>query len=119
VAWVEAETWPLEQGLDGKITFELFSNTAQTQAWQFPGWDVNSVICDAKQRTILPVLSIVNALAGTVEVIITEAMVNALRPGKPYYLNTLMVAPGNLQADDHHLAFLPVTVAARPARRDP
>jgi hypothetical protein len=30
-----------------------------------------------------------------------------------------MVAPGNLQADDHHLAYLPITIAPRPARRDP
>lgn len=119
MAWVETVAWPLEQGVDGKITFEMFTDSAETTPWPFPGWDVNSVICDEKQRTILPLLTTWNTLTGTVEVIITEAMVNALRPGKPYYMNSLMVAPGNVQADDHHLAFIPVTVAARPARRDP
>jgi hypothetical protein len=54
-----------------------------------------------------------------VDVIAPEALVNSLRAGKKYWLNVLMVAPGPTLADDHHLAFMPVTVAARPARRDP
>lgn len=119
MAWVEGESVTLEQGVDGSITFELFGNTQQTQPWPFPSWDVNAVLSDEKQRTTYPLTVITDALAGIVQVIAPEALVNSLRTSRRYALNVLMVAPGNLQADDHHLAFLPVTVAPRPARRDP
>jgi hypothetical protein len=119
VAWVEGETWPLEQGLDGKARFELFANEAQTTPWPFLGWDVNAVLSDEKQRIKYTLTTIVDALNGVVDVIAPEALVNSLRAGKKYWLNVIMVAPGNVLADDHHLAFMPVTIAARPARRDP
>ena len=119
MAWVEGEPVVWEQGLDGMVTFEMFANTQQTQAWPFPSWDVNAVLSDEKQRTKYPLTVITDALAGIVRVIAPEALVNGLRTSRRYVLNVLLVAPGNLQADDHHLAFLPVTVAPRPARRDP
>lgn len=119
MAWVEGEAVKLEQGKDGKITFELFGNTALTQPWPFPSWDVNAVISDERQRTIYTLTTVVDALNGIVTVIIPEATINILKTTKTWFLNVLMVAPGNTQADDHHLAYLPVTIAPRPARRDP
>jgi hypothetical protein len=119
MAWVEGQTVTLEQGLDGLVTFELFANTALTQPWPFPSWDVNAVLSDEKQRSSYTLITIVDALTGIIKVIIPEAIVNNLKTTKTWFLDVLMVAPGNTQADDHHLAYLPVTVAARPARRDP
>jgi hypothetical protein len=119
MAWVEGEAVKLEQGLDGLVTFELFANTGLTQPWPFPSWDVNAVLSDEKQRTSYTLTTIVDALNGIIKVIIPEAIVNSLKTTKTWFLNVLMVAPGSTQADDHHLAYLPVTVAARPARRDP
>jgi hypothetical protein len=54
-----------------------------------------------------------------VKLILPEATVNTLRLGKRYRYDCLMVAPGNVVADDHHLAAGPVTVALRTTRRDP
>ena len=119
MAWVEGQTVTLEQGLDGVVTFELFANTALTQPWPFPSWDVNAVLSDEKGRTSYAATTIADALNGIVKVIIPEAIVNSLKVTKPWFLNVLMVAPGNAQADDHHLAYLPVTVVPRSARRDP
>jgi hypothetical protein len=116
VAWEEGQTLKLEQGLDFQVTFELFNGT---QPWPFPSWDVNAVLSDEKGRTIYNVTTIVDALNGIVKVIVPEAIVNTLKTTKTWFLNVLMVAPGNNQADDHHLAYLPVTVAPRSARRDP
>ena len=115
MAWVEGEPLTWEQGLDGLVTFELFANN---QPWPFPSWDVNAVLSDEKQRVKYNLTVIADAIAGTIQVIAPEAIINSLRATKNYVLNVIMVAPGNLQADDHHLAFLPVTIATRPARRD-
>ena len=115
MAWVEGATVTLEQGLDGLVTFELFEDT---QPWPFPSWDVNAVLADEKQRTSYLLTTVVDEIDGIVRVIIPEAVVNSLKTTKAWFLNVLMVAPGNVDADDHHLAYLPVTVAARPARRD-
>jgi hypothetical protein len=119
MAWVENTILKLEQGLDGFVKFELFSDSAQTQAWPFPSWDVNAVLSDEKQRNAYTLTAVVDAVAGIVTVIIPESIVNTLKTTKTWFLNVLMVAPGNNPADDHHLAYLPVTVVARPARRDP
>jgi hypothetical protein len=119
VAWVKNETWPLEQGIDGKARFELFEDAEETEAWPFPGWDVKAVLSDEKQRQKYTLTTVVDAINGVVDVIAPEALVNSLRIGKKYWLNVLMVAPGTTLADDHHLAFMPVTVEARSARRDP
>lgn len=119
MAWVENQTVTLEQGLDGLITFEMFNDTALTQAWPFPSWDVNAVLSDEKQRTQYALTTIIDAVNGIVKVIVPEAIVNALKTTKSYVIDVLMVAPGSTQADDHHLAFLLVTVTPRPARRDP
>jgi hypothetical protein len=119
MAWVEGESITLEQGLDGLITFELFANTALTQPWPFPSWEINAVLSDEKQRNQYTLTTISDAVNGIVKVIVPEAIVNVLKTTKQYFIDVLMVAPGPTQADDHHLAYLPVTVAARPARRDP
>ena len=119
MAWEEGQTLKMEQGLDFQVTFELFTGSGFTQPWPFPSWDVNAVLSDEKGRTSYAVTTIVDALNGIVKVIIPEAIVNSLKVTKPWFLDVLMVAPGNVQADDHHLAYLPVTVAPRSARRDP
>jgi len=118
MAWVEGEPLTWEQGLDALGTFELFANTQLTQPWPFPSWDVNAVLSDEKQRIKYNLTVVTDAIAGTIRVIAPEVIINGLRTTKNYVLNVIMVAPGNLQADDHHLAFLPVTIAPRPARRD-
>ena len=116
MAWEEGQTLKMEQGLDFQVTFELYNGN---QPWPFPSWDVNAVLSDEKGRTKYTVIANVDPLNGIVKVIIPEAIVNTLKTTKTWFLNVLMVAPGNVQADDHHLAYLPVTVAPRSARRDP
>lgn len=119
MAWVEGEAIEWEQGVDGECTFELLGDASQTQPWPFPGWDVNSVLADSAQRKTYPLETTVDAIAGIVKVIAPENLLNSLKTTKKYWLNVLMVAPGNIQADDHHLAFIPVTIAKRSARRNP
>lgn len=118
MAYVEGDSLIWEQGLDAQVKFEMFADAGLTQPWPFPGWDVNAVLSDQRQRTIYALTVIVDQLAGIVRVIAPESLINSLKTTKSYWLNVLLVAPGNLQADDHHLAYLPVTVAPRPARRD-
>lgn len=119
MAWVEDEPWNMEQGLDALLELHLFTDAAGTVAWPFAGWDVNATVSDPKGRTVYPVTVDANAATGVVRLILPEATVNTLRVGKPYRYDCLMVAPGNVVADDHHLAAGPVTVALRTTRRDP
>lgn len=119
MAWVEDETWEMEQGLDASLEFELFSDDAQTTAWPFTGWDVNATVSDAKGRVVYPVTVNATPSTGKIKLIFPEANVNALKTSRAYRWDCLMVAPGNNPADDHHLATGPVTVALRTSRRDP
>lgn len=119
MAWDEGEAIAWEQGLDGTVLIEMFSNTGQTVPWPFPGWDCNAVLSDEKQRNIYTLTTIVDAIAGTIRVIAPEAIINGLKVTKTWYLNVLLVAPGNVAADDHHVIFRPVIINPRPARRDP
>jgi hypothetical protein len=119
VAWVEDETWPMEQGIDALLELQLFTDQAGTVPWPFTGWDVNATVSDARGREVFPVTVDVNAAGGVVKLILPEATVNTLRVGRPYRYDCLMVAPGSVVADDHHLAAGPVTVALRTSRRDP
>lgn len=119
MAWDEGEAIVWEQGLDGAVLIEMFGNAAATTPWPFPGWDVNAVLSDEKQRNSYPLTVITDAIAGTIRVIAPEALINGLKTTKAWFLNVLMVAPGNVQADDHHVLYRPVTIKARPARRDP
>ena len=119
MAWVEDETWELEQGVDGLLTFELFADDAATTVWPFTGYDVNATISDLSGRTIYPVTVDADPAAGTVRLIALEATDAQLRPGRPYRYDCLMVAPGATLADDPFLAAGPVTVAKRSSRRDP
>ena len=119
MAWVEGESIIWEQGIDGACEFEMFANDAQTQPWPFPSWDVNSVLSDESQRNKYTLTTITDPINGIVKVIAPESLLNSLKTTKKYFLNTILVAPGNVVADDHHLAFIPVTIAKRPARRDP
>jgi hypothetical protein len=119
MAWVEGETWEMEQGLDALLELRLFSNSAATTAWPFTGWDVNATVSDEKGRTLYPVTVDASPSTGIVRLIFPEALVNSLRVGKTYRYDCLMVAPGAAAADDHCLATGPVTVALRTTRRDP
>ena len=119
MAWVEGETWAMEQGLDALLELQLFSNSAGTVAWPFTGWDVNATVSDEKGRTLYPVTVDLNPAGGIVRLILPEAIVNSLRTNKAYRYDCLMVAPGAVAADDHYLATGPVTVALRTTRRDP
>jgi hypothetical protein len=110
--------WPMEQGIDALLEFRLFSDTARTTAWPFTGWDVNATVSDEKGRQIFPVTVDLDPGVGVVRLIFPEASVNALRVGRPYRYDCLLVAPGDLAADDHVLAAGPVTVALRTSRRD-
>lgn len=119
MAWVEDETWELEQGVDGLLTFELFADDAETTPWVFAGYDVNAAISDVSGRTVYPVTVDADPAAGTVRLIALEATVAQLRPGRPYRYDCLMVAPGATLADDQFLVAGTVTVAKRSSRRDP
>jgi len=118
VAWVENEPWDLEQGIDGVKIFHLFSNTAQTEAWPFVGFDVNATISDDKGRNIIPVTVDANPAQGTIRLIFPEAQVNQLKVGGAYRYDVLLVPQDTLPANDHFLATGPVTVALRTTRRD-
>lgn len=118
MAWDEGDPIVWEQGLDGSVLIEMFSNSAATTPWAFPSWDVNAVLSDEKQRTTYSLTTIVDAIAGTIRVVAPEAIINSLKTTKTWFLNVLMIAPGNVQADDHHVLYRPVTIKPRPARRD-
>lgn len=119
MAWVEGETWKAEQGIDALKVFELFSDSAQTVAWQFVGWDVNATVSDEKGRTVYPVTVDAAPTLGRVRLILPEAIVNELKVGGAYRYDCLMVPPGATAADDHYLATGPFTVSLRSSRRDP
>jgi hypothetical protein len=119
MAWVEGETWEMEQGLDALLELRLFSNSAATTPWPFTGWDVNATVSDEKGRTLYPVTVNASPSTGIVRLILPEVLVNSLRTNKTYRYDCLMVAPGSTAADDHCLATGPVTVALRTTRRDP
>lgn len=118
MAWVEGETWEMEQGKDALKIFELYSNTAQTTPWSFVGWDVNATVSDEKGRAIYPVTIEATPASGIVRLILPEAAVNTLKVGRTYRYDALLVPPGSATADDHFLATGPVTVALRTTRRD-
>lgn len=117
MAWVEGETWAMEQGIDALKVFELV-NTSGT-AWSFVNWDVNATVSDAKGRTIYQVAVETEPSNGVVRLILSEDVVNTLKVGGDYRYDCLMVPPGATAADDHFLATGPVTVALRSTRRDP
>lgn len=119
MAWVEGETWPMEQGCDALLTLELYSNSAGTTPWPFTGFDINATVSDEKGRTVYPVTVDADPADGIVRLIFPEALVNSLRVGKTYRYDALLVAPGVELADDHFLATGPVTVSLRTSRRDP
>ena len=119
MAWVEGDEWEMEQGIDALKTFALFSDAAQTIAWQFVGWDVNATISDSRGRVIFPVTVDAAPTLGTVRLILPEATVNTLKVGGSYRYDCLMVPPGVTAADDHFLSTGPVTVKLRTTRRDP
>jgi hypothetical protein len=119
MAWVEDETWNMEQGVDALKIFELFSDTAQTAPWSFVGWDVNATVSDEKGKTVFVVTVETNPTQGRVRLILPEATVNTLKPETSYRYDCLMVPPGATQADDNFLATGPVVVALRSSRRDP
>lgn len=119
MAWVEGETWAMEQGIDALKVFELFSDAEQTEAFDFTGWDVNATVSDPRGRSIYAVTVETEPANGVVRLILPEAVVNDLKVGGDYRYDCLMVPPGADPADDHYLAVGPVTVALRSTRRDP
>ena len=118
MAWIEDEPWEMEQGKDGLLSLELYSNDAATEAWPFTGWDVNATVSDAKGRTVYSVTVNAFPASGKLDLIFPEALVNSLKVSKTYRYDCLMVAPGNVQADDHFVATGPVVVGLRTSRRD-
>jgi hypothetical protein len=118
MAWVDGHTWAMEQGIDALLALELYEDTAATEPWVFTGWDVNATVSDEKGRTVWPVTVDADPEGGVVRMVFPEASVNALKVGRVYRYDCLMVAPGAATADDHVLAAGPVTVALRTTRRD-
>lgn len=116
MAWIEDETWAMEQGIDALKVFELVN--ADGSAWPFVGWDVNATVSDARGRAVWPVTVEATPSLGKVRLILPEAIVNGLTVGGAYRYDCLMVPPGVTPADDHFLATGPVTVALRSTRRD-
>lgn len=117
MAWIEDETWAMEQGVDALKTFELVDTSGNP--WTFVGWDVNASVSDARGRTVYPVTVTADPSGGTVKLVLPEATVNTLTVGGTYRYDCLMVPPGATVADDHFLATGAVTVALRSTRRDP
>lgn len=117
MAWIENETWAMEQGIDALKIFELFSDTAQTVPYVFTGSDVNATVSDANGRNVYPVTVETVPASGIIRLILPEAIVNSLKVGGTYRYDCLMVPPGPV--NDYFVATGPVTVALRSSRRDP
>lgn len=117
MAWVEGQTWEMEQGRDATLEFHLEDGLGN--AWPFIGWDINATLSDDKASAIWPVSVSTMPVEGIVKLIFPEDMVNSLRVGKPYRYDCLMTAPGTSVGDDHYLAAGLVMVALRTTRRDP
>lgn len=117
MAWIDAEPWDMEQGVDALKIFELVDSSGDP--WPFDGWDVNATVSDEKGRTIYDVTVETEPADGVVRLVFPEALVNGLKVGATYRYDCLMVPPGDVVADDHYLAAGPVTVALRTTRRDP
>lgn len=119
MAWVENETWPLEQGIDGEKIFQLLRYDDTEEPWVFTGFDVNARISDKKDRVRWDLTIETDPANGLVRVIAPwGTVVSQLRPGKIYRYDVLMVAPGAIIADDNFLVTGPVTVPIRSSRRD-
>ena len=118
MAWVENETWTMEQGIDALKVFELFSDSEQATPFVFTGWDVNATVSDANGNKVYPVTVETEPANGVVRLILPEATVNGLDVGGQYRYDCLMVPPGATAADDHYLATGTVTIAFRSTRRD-
>lgn len=119
MAWVEGETWEMEQGRDALKIFQLFQDAAQTQPYVFTGSDVNATVSDERGRTIYTVTVETQPTNGLIRLILPEAIVNSLKVGGSYRYDCLMVPPGSTVADDHFVATGPVTIDLRSTRRDP
>lgn len=119
MAWIDDEPWGLEQGVDGVKIFELYEDTEQTIPWQFVGWDINATLSDEKGGSIVPLTVDAEPSLGIVKLIIPEAQVNAMKPGKVFRYDALLVSPGGLATDDHFLVAGTVSVSLRTTRRDP
>lgn len=118
MAWLEDETWEMEQGIDALKIFELFEDEAQTTPWQFIGWDVNATVSDDTGKTVYQTTVDANATLGTIRLILPEATVNNLKIDGNYRYDCLMVPPGSTQADDIFLATGEVVISLRSSRRD-
>lgn len=118
MAWIKNLLWEMEQGKDAELIFQLCSDEEGSEPWTFVGWDVNSTIRDSTGETVFDVTVESKPAEGEIRLILPEAMVNTLRPSKPYVHECLMVAPGSMPADDYFVAVGPVTVALRSTRRD-
>ena len=118
MAWVEGKTWELEQGIDARKEFQLWTSAARTTQWQFVGWNLYGFVSDAKRSEIYQLdLSESDAATGRLVAILPEAIVNGLKTTKDWYYNILGVAPGTEPADDAHIAFGSAVPTFRAARR--
>ena len=118
MAWIEGETWEMEQGIDAALSFELYSDDEGTQEWSFTGWDVNASVSDPRTRTIYPVTTVTTPSDGKLTLIFPAQLVNNLSTSKTYQYDAVLIAPGNVDADDHFLVTGPVTVEVRSSRKD-
>lgn len=119
MAWVENQTWEMEQGIDAQLILRLYSDEAGTVPWQFPNYDVNGVIRNRVGTIVSPLIVSTTPSQGEIKLILSESVVNTLNPSELYTYECLLVAPGSTTADDYFVAVGPATVALRTTRRDP
>ncbi len=119
MAWVEGESWDMEQGIDALKVFELFADVGQTTPYDFTGSDVNATVSDETGRTKYTCTVETEPANGIIRLLLPEATVNTLKPDRTYRYDCLLVPPGVVPADDNFVATGPVTVALRTTRRDP
>ena len=117
MAWIENELWIMEQGLDASIEFHLFTDQTGTIPWPFLLWQLKATLSDETGKTVLNLTIETEPQNGVVRLRLPELTVNTLRPIQTYRYDCLMIAPGNMQGDDHYLATGPVKVALRTSRR--
>ena len=118
MAWVEGQTWKLEQGIDARLELRLWANTARSAPFIFTGWTMYGFVSDTKRIEIYELnLSESDPATGSLVAILPEVTVNGLKVSKEWVYNILGVAPGTEPADDVHIAFGPAVPTFRPARR--
>lgn len=117
MAWLERTEWLVEQGVDALLELLVYEDEERTEPWVFTDWTVVGTVGDENGTLVCNCVVQTTPAEGRIRFIILEADVNALNPNKRYFFNGLMISPSSDLADDHHVAYLPLSIQPRTSRR--